>query len=230
MSSDILGPNRPFDRKDQTARVPAILDGKSSQRHNISSLAPRREPVIGRLQMRTPLVVALGFAAGLLIAPALAIAPAHADPAYKADTVADFFAKAAMGKARSICFGTAADCPAPPPSGAAAKFDLLVNFEFNSDKLTQAAKDNLDQFAKALRDPRLKDQKFEIDGHTDATGAEEYNLGLSERRASSVVAYLAGQGIDASALKAKGFGKSKPRVADPFSGENRRVETHLLEQ
>lgn len=180
--------------------------------------------------MRTPLVVALGFAAGLLIAPALAIAPAHADPAYKADTVADFFAKAAMGKARSICFGTAADCPAPPPSGAAAKFDLLVNFEFNSDKLTQAAKDNLDQFAKALRDPRLKDQKFEIDGHTDATGAEEYNLGLSERRASSVVAYLAAQGIDAAALKAKGFGKSKPRVADPFSGENRRVETHLLEQ
>ena len=180
--------------------------------------------------MRTPLLAAFVLAAGLSIAPALAIAPAHADPAYKADAVADFFAKAAVGKSRSICFGTAADCPAPPPSGAAAKFDLLVNFEFNSDKLTQAARENLDQFAKALQDPRLKGQKFEIDGHTDATGAELYNLGLSERRASSVVAYLASQGLDPAFLVAKGFGKTKPRVADPYSAENRRVETRLLEQ
>lgn len=179
--------------------------------------------------MRAPLLAAFVLAAGLSIAPALAIAPAHADPAYKADAVADFFAKAAMGKSRSICFGTAADCPAPP-SAAAAKFDLLVNFEFNSDKLTQAAKENLDQFAKALQDPRLKGQKFEIDGHTDAIGAELYNLGLSERRASSVVAYLASQGLDPASLIPKGFGKSKPRVADPYSAENRRVETHLLEQ
>ncbi len=174
------------------------------------------------------LLVAL--AAGLLNAPALVIEPAHADPAYRADVVADFFAKAVMDKTRSICFGTAADCPAPPPSGAAAKFDLLVNFEFDSDKLTHAAKENLDQFAKALQDPRLKSQKFEIDGHTDATGTEQYNLGLSERRAASVVAYLASQGLDTSSLKTKGFGKSKPRVADPYSAENRRVETQLLEQ
>src|SRR5208337_1022632 len=108
-------------------------------------------------------------------------------------------------------------------------FDLLVSFDFDSDKLTQAAKDNLDQFAKALRDPQLKGQKFEIDGHTDATGAENYNLGLSERRANAVVAYLASLGIDPTNLVAKGFGKSKPRVADPYSAENRRVETHLLE-
>ena len=179
--------------------------------------------------MRAPLVTAIGLAAGLLIGPAVGLAPAHADPAYKADTVADFFAKAALGKSRSICFGTAADCPAPP-TPTEQKFDLLVNFEFNSDKLTEAAKENLGQFAKALQDPRLKGQKFEIDGHTDATGAEEYNLGLSERRAASVVAFLASQGLDPAALKAKGFGKSKPRVADPFSAENRRVETHLLDQ
>ncbi len=72
-------------------------------------------------------------------------------------------------------------------------------------------------------------QNFEIDGHTDAVGAELYNQGLSERRANSVVAYLASQGLDAATLKAKGFGKTRPRVADPFSAENRRVETHLLE-
>jgi OmpA-OmpF porin, OOP family len=176
--------------------------------------------------MRVSLVAALCVAAGLLSAPILAIAPAHAGAAYKADAVADFFVQAAKGKSRSICFGTAAECPAPAP----AKFDLLLNFEFDSDKLTQAARENLDQFAKALRDPRLKDQKFEIDGHTDATGAELYNLGLSDRRASSVVAYLTAQGLDPGALKAKGFGKTKPRAADPFSPENRRVEAHLLDQ
>jgi OmpA-OmpF porin, OOP family len=179
--------------------------------------------------MRAPLVAALTLTACLLTSQALTIAPALADPAYKAEAVADFFANAAIGKSKSLCFGTAAECPTPT-SGAAAKFDLLVNFEFNSDRLTQAAKENLNQFAKALQDPRLKGQKFEIDGHTDATGPEQYNLGLSERRASSVVAYLASRGLDAAALKAKGFGKSKPRVADPFSAENRRVDTHLLEQ
>jgi outer membrane protein OmpA-like peptidoglycan-associated protein len=178
--------------------------------------------------MRASLFVTVGAAFGLLTTQALTSAPAHADPAYKAKAVADFFADELLGKSKSICFGTAADCPAPKTE-AAAKFDLLVNFEFDSDRLTAAAKENLDQFAKALKDPRLKGQDFEIDGHTDAVGAELYNQGLSERRAASVVAYLASQGLDPGALKAKGFGMSKPRGSDPYSPENRRVETHLLE-
>ena len=163
----------------------------------------------------------------LAISSSLCVAPAHADPAYKASTVADFFAEAALGRKRALCFGTAAECPTPRAEPA-AKFDLLINFEFDSDKLTPAAKENLDQFAKALHDKRLKGLKFEIDGHTDATGAELYNLGLSERRAASVAAYLAAQGLDPSTFTAKGFGRSQPRVADPFSPENRRVEAHLL--
>jgi outer membrane protein OmpA-like peptidoglycan-associated protein len=48
--------------------------------------------------------------------------------------------------------------------------------------------------------------------------------------ASSVLAYLTAQGLDAAQLKAKGLGKSKPRAANPFSAENRRAETYLLEQ
>jgi OOP family OmpA-OmpF porin len=174
--------------------------------------------------MRASRFSALSFAA------VLSIASVHAEPAYKADMVADFFLNPpGQGIARSLCFGTAAECPEPSPAST-ARFDLLVNFEFDSNTLTEAAKENLDQFAKAIKDPRLKGQSFEIDGHTDATGTEQYNLGLSERRASSVVAYLASQGVDASQLVARGLGKSKPRVADPFSGENRRVETYLLER
>ena len=109
--------------------------------------------------MRAPLVAAIAFTPGLLATQALTVAPAHADPAYKAQTVADFFADAAIGKSKSLCFGTAAECPTPP-SGAAAKFDLLVNFEFNSDKLTQAAKENLDQFAKALQRSASEGSEF----------------------------------------------------------------------
>jgi outer membrane protein OmpA-like peptidoglycan-associated protein len=113
----------------------------------------------------------------------------------------------------------------PPP----AQFDLLVNCDFDSDKLTKSATENLGEFAKALQDPRLKGQKFEIDGYTDATGAAEYNQGLSERRANAVVSYLTSQGLDASEFVVKGFGKRKPRVPDPHSPKNRRVETHLTE-
>jgi outer membrane protein OmpA-like peptidoglycan-associated protein len=178
--------------------------------------------------MRGRAISAVSLFGLLLISSSLALAPAHAEPAYKASAVADFFVKAALGGARVICFGTAAECPTPAPAGAAAKFDLLINFEFDSDRLTPAAKENLDQFAKALQDKRLKGLKFEIDGHTDATGAERYNLGLSERRAAAAAAYLATQGIDPSTFSVKGFGMSQPRVVDPFSADNRRVEAHLL--
>jgi len=104
-----------------------------------------------------------------------------------------------------------------------------VNFEFDSDRLSKSATENLDEFAKALHDSRLQGEKFEIDGHTDAIGAEDYNRGLSERRADAVVACLVSKGLDASRFVPKGFGKSKPRVPNPFSPENRRVETHLVE-
>jgi outer membrane protein OmpA-like peptidoglycan-associated protein len=186
--------------------------------------------------MRASLMLALGVAVNLAIP--FAVGPAHADPAYSANKVIDFFTQQKAGdaalnaKTRSVCLGTASDCHkqgSEPASPVQAHFDLLVNFEFDSDKLTDAAKQNLDEFAKALQDPRLKAEKFEIDGHTDAVGAEEYNLDLSQRRANAVISYLASQGLDPSSLIAKGFGKAKPRVSNPFSPENRRVETHLLD-
>lgn len=182
--------------------------------------------------MRASSTFAFGAAAILV---ASVSAPVRADPAYSAEKVVQIFLKQKdalkIGKTRALCVGTAADCKkqeaaaAPPP----VQFDLLANFEFNSDKLTATARENLDQFAKALKDPRLAGSKFEIDGHTDATGPEEYNLGLSERRADAVVSYLTSEGIDSSLLAAKGFGKTKPRVANPYSPLNRRVETHLSE-
>ena len=182
--------------------------------------------------MRGSIQAILGAALFVAVTPMISLSPALADPAYTADKVVDAFKKdvanAKLGHARAICIEGEAQCGGPSPA-AATRFDLLVNFEFNSDQLTASARENLAQFAKALLNPQLKGQKFEIDGHTDATGAEQYNMGLSERRAKAVVAFLASQGVDSATLSAKGFGKSKPRVADPFSAENRRVETHIAE-
>jgi len=187
--------------------------------------------------MRASSTFAFGAAAVFAASVMISLAPAHADPAYSSENVVQIFLKQkdalkAVGKTRALCVGTAADCKKQEGAAAApspVQFDLLANFEFNSDKLTPAARENLDQFAKALKDPRLAGSKFEIDGHTDAVGPEEYNLGLSERRADAVVSYLTSEGIDKSLLTAKGFGKAKPRVANPYSPENRRVETHLSE-
>ena len=75
--------------------------------------------------------------------------------------------------------------------------------------------------------------RIRVDGHTDSNGTEEHNLDLSQRRAEAVMAYLIGQGVDASRLSAQGFGESRA-IADNATAEgrqnNRRVEMSILEQ
>lgn len=176
--------------------------------------------------MRASLLIAAGFALALAT-------PAFAGPAYTQDKVIDFLLQSKqhkLGASRGLHLDETA---AAQPEAQPKRFDLMVNFEFDSDRLTAAAQANLDQFAAALRDPRvsqnLKDEKLAIDGFTDATGTEVYNDRLSERRAEAVVNYLAQKGVSREALVAKGFGPTKPRAPNPFDPLNRRVETHLLD-
>ena len=74
--------------------------------------------------------------------------------------------------------------------------------------------------------------RVNVDGHTDWTGTDAYNQGLSERRANSVRDYLASRGVDASRLIASGHGESQP-IASNETREgralNRRVELNVLE-
>lgn len=69
-----------------------------------------------------------------------------------------------------------------------------------------------------------------VQGHTDATGSEEHNQSLSERRANSVSNYLASQGVDNNRLTALGMGEGYPVASnDSESGrqQNRRVDILL---
>ncbi|ACL56334.1 OmpA family protein [Methylobacterium nodulans] len=158
---------------------------------------------------------------------------AIAGPAYTAEDIVRKFAPAdPLGKTRGLCVGTHSECNTnvDSRSKAAGAFDLVVNFEYNSDALTPAAKQNLDEFAKALQDARLRSASFVVEGHTDARGGEEFNLGLSTRRADAVVKYLSGRGVPQGQLTARGFGKSRPLTDDPLDPANRRVETRLAIQ
>lgn len=101
-----------------------------------------------------------------------------------------------------------------------------VNFDFDSDALRPESGAVLDEVVTlAKANPGWK---FEIGGHTDSVGSADYNLKLSDRRAASVVRYLTGKGVDAARLKAKGYGATRPLIADASNdaahAQNRRVE------
>ncbi|GJE62710.1 OmpA family protein [Methylobacterium trifolii] len=172
-----------------------------------------------------------------LILPALALAglaalagAALADPSYKAsDIVSHFSPGGKLGEARALCIGTETECAKqiPERSKPVDGFDLRINFDYNSATLTPPARANLDEFARALKDPQLSSSLFVVEGHTDGTGSDAFNLDLSMRRANAVVEYLKAHGVGGPRLEAKGYGKLKPLVPDPAASENRRVETRL---
>ena len=109
----------------------------------------------------------------------------------------------------------------PPPS-----LDLEVNFEYASAKLTPDARIVLDSLGQALNDPALRDSHMRIAGHTDAKGADAYNVTLSRQRAQSVAEYLSRQhGVDIKRLSVEGYGRSQLLdPANPESAVNRRVQ------
>jgi len=100
-----------------------------------------------------------------------------------------------------------------------------VLFDTGKAGLKAGATSNLNKLIAFLN--QYPDRTVVIEGYTDNVGSEEYNQGLSERRADSVKAYLAGQGVGAIRLSALGRGESDPVAGnDSAAGrqQNRRVE------
>ncbi|MHB1187530.1 OmpA family protein [Thiobacillus sp.] len=103
-----------------------------------------------------------------------------------------------------------------------------VNFEFDSAKLRPNAIEILDEAVTVLN--RRNDIKVDIVGHTCNIGTDEYNQGLSERRAQSVYDYLVSHGIVAERLTTRGMGETQPAHSNATRdgrAKNRRVEMQV---
>ncbi len=109
------------------------------------------------------------------------------------------------------------------------KVDLNIPFEYNSSALAPEAERQLAQLVDALSRDSLAEFRFEVAGHTDASGSADYNRKLSEQRARSVMEFLIDAGIDAQRLEAMGYGEDKLlHRDDPTHAGNRRVEIRNL--
>lgn len=85
-----------------------------------------------------------------------------------------------------------------------------IFYDFDRASLRPVSKAALDEMAQMLRDnPNVT---IEMGSHTDRVGTEEYNIGLSDRRAKSVVDYLIAAGISPDRLTWKGYGETVPKT------------------
>ena len=104
-----------------------------------------------------------------------------------------------------------------------------ILFDFDSDRLRGESTPTLAELLSTLE--RNPDLRVRIEGHTDASGEDNYNRELSERRAQAVVEHLAEAGISRDRLESVGMGESEP-VADNSSEagrqQNRRVVIRAL--
>ena len=124
-------------------------------------------------------------------------------------------------------------CPDDGPKGVEIKKDQIVIsdkilFDTGRATIKPVSHAILDAVVAVLRDyPKIT---IRIEGHTDSQGSNSLNQRLSERRAKSVRAYLAGQGIDEERMTFEGFGEDRPIDTNRTRtgrANNRRVEFHI---
>lgn len=111
-----------------------------------------------------------------------------------------------------------------------------VYYDYDKSDLRPESIASLDSLVDFMRDnPSVT---VEIYSFTDGKGTDDYNQGLSLRRAESVRKYLTSQGIDDSRLVAKAFGKKMPAAPNFFDGKdnpdgrqlNRRTEFRIVQE
>ncbi len=120
--------------------------------------------------------------------------------------------------------------PAPPP--VKKKIILRgVNFAFDKSSISEEARPILDEAVATLKE--YGSVRVSVDGHTDSIGSEEYNDGLSMRRATAVRDYLEERGIAGDRMTIAGHGESEPVASNSTRegrAQNRRVELRIIDQ
>ena len=117
-------------------------------------------------------------------------------------------------------------------AGRRASLDLEIPFDYNSATISPQAVPVLRALGRVLSQSEFAGATFVVAGHSDASGRDEYNLSLSDRRADSVKRLLIEEfKLPASKLIAAGFGKHRLKnKANPLAQENRRVEIVKLSE
>jgi outer membrane protein OmpA-like peptidoglycan-associated protein len=113
--------------------------------------------------------------------------------------------------------------------GIKVTFESGLLFDVDKAALRAASQENLQDLARILN--KYPDTNILIEGHTDSTGADDYNLALSKRRAESVSHYLAQLEVKASRFSIMGYGEEQPIVTnDTEEGrqQNRRVDLAIM--
>jgi outer membrane protein OmpA-like peptidoglycan-associated protein len=100
-----------------------------------------------------------------------------------------------------------------------ATFKGDIFFDTNSSTLKPGAYSEIDRISKVLNN--YPQTTIKVEGHTDATGPEDYNQRLSEKRAETVKDALIKKAVDPRRINAVGYGKSQPISSD--NATNRRV-------
>lgn len=104
-----------------------------------------------------------------------------------------------------------------------------VTFDHNSALVKAQFRSALDNVAATLSE--YPSTYIDVYGHTDSTGSDSYNQGLSERRAASVADYLGGRGINRARMATLGYGESQLKCTPEYSEAdrqcNRRVEIRI---
>jgi outer membrane protein OmpA-like peptidoglycan-associated protein len=112
--------------------------------------------------------------------------------------------------------------------GIAVTFASGLLYDFDSDLVKPTAAQNLRTLAQSLG--KYPNTDILIVGHTDATGSDSYNQGLSERRARSAQNFLVGEGVAPTRLRSAGRGETEPIASndnETGQSQNRRVEVAI---
>jgi len=112
--------------------------------------------------------------------------------------------------------------------GIKITFSSGILFDVNRADLKDFSRTELVKLAQILN--KYDDTNILLAGHTDSTGSDEYNLGLSRRRAQSVANFLSIHNVNPERFTANGYGKSDPVASnDTVDGraQNRRVEVAI---
>ncbi|KDC48921.1 OmpA family protein [Pseudoalteromonas fuliginea] len=104
-----------------------------------------------------------------------------------------------------------------------------ITFATDQSYISSGFNDTLNAIAKVMN--KYEKTYLSVEGHTDSTGKDSYNMNLSRERAQSVKDYLVNQQIMAARVSTKGYGETRPIATNKSANgraQNRRVEIQIV--